>query len=894
MARLPTPGQDDGTWGNILNEFLSVAHESDGMVKATAIQNIVNNMSLPLGPTGPQGATGVSGATGPSGSGVPVGGASGQVLAKASNTDNDTHWVNSMPAEVNIRTAYSAVGDGIVDDIEAFENAISDLKLQGGGVIKVPSGTYLVTRPIVLASNITLQGDGASTVITRPATVKTLLTSNKSPGSTTISVADASIFSVGQAVHLADTSSIEWASTDATITNISGNDITISNPTNATLQTGRSAYMSSAFCLVLNELQSEHIVVRDLTLDMNRSANDPMEFVISNIHWVETYYTITENVKFLNAPCDAYSDQAQNGLGLDVVYPKPDTIRKTTLNTIQNCHIDAPGRHGVHLGTAQDGAIVVNNVIENISYGAGYALFFCAYVTNGIMAGNLVRNCTYGFAGGDERDEHNVVANNTFIGGANSTGYAIEPGTGDVIVGNVIKKWSGGIKVSGAIADLVITNNRISINGAREAILLTGTIDRPVVTDNIIEGGTTGSTPLAFTNVNDAIIANNRIYNVYQGPKFSNCTNLKIVNSPIISSTVQYGYQFITTGSTNIEVDTRGTGLGSNIVRELVPCTRLVVNGVGRNGTNEPGVAGDWNLNPSVDANQRWDGIIVHWNDGGTDKLKQYIHGEGWIGISGSGGVSNLDDLNDVAVTAPTAGQVLKYNGSSWINDVDATSSGGSGATQLEELSDVDLSSPADGQVMRYNNSTSQWENSNSVQIDTYEGASSGGSASVDIWNKPIGAKSVTFICFGAGGGGGSGRRGAANTTRYGGGGGGGGGGGLAFVTVPASVLPSTVSIQYGNGGTGGASRTTDDTDGTNGVSGGNSAVYQGAPTRYLAQARGGAGGGGGGGSTGSGSAGNGSSIHMFGGGIGGGSRNETRCSLKGEVDIMVRDYINW
>ena len=35
MARLPTPGSDDGTWGNILNGFLAVEHNPDGTLKAS-------------------------------------------------------------------------------------------------------------------------------------------------------------------------------------------------------------------------------------------------------------------------------------------------------------------------------------------------------------------------------------------------------------------------------------------------------------------------------------------------------------------------------------------------------------------------------------------------------------------------------------------------------------------------------------------------------------------------------------------------------------------------------------------------------------------------------------------------------------------------------------------
>jgi len=33
MSRLPTPGGDDGSWGSILNDYLSVALNSDGTLK---------------------------------------------------------------------------------------------------------------------------------------------------------------------------------------------------------------------------------------------------------------------------------------------------------------------------------------------------------------------------------------------------------------------------------------------------------------------------------------------------------------------------------------------------------------------------------------------------------------------------------------------------------------------------------------------------------------------------------------------------------------------------------------------------------------------------------------------------------------------------------------------
>lgn len=37
MAQLPTPGGDNGTWGNILNDFLEVSHNSDGTLNTSAV-----------------------------------------------------------------------------------------------------------------------------------------------------------------------------------------------------------------------------------------------------------------------------------------------------------------------------------------------------------------------------------------------------------------------------------------------------------------------------------------------------------------------------------------------------------------------------------------------------------------------------------------------------------------------------------------------------------------------------------------------------------------------------------------------------------------------------------------------------------------------------------------
>jgi len=51
------------------------------------------------------------------------------------------------------------------------------------------------------------------------------------------------------------------------------------------------------------------------------------------------------------------------------------------------------------------------------------------------------------------------------------------------------------------------------------------------------------------------------------------------------------------------------------------------------------------------------------------------------INATAGGSAGNLDSLTDVVITTPTTNQVLKYNGTNWINDTDATSAGAGGGT---------------------------------------------------------------------------------------------------------------------------------------------------------------------------------------------------------------------
>ena len=64
----------------------------------------------------------------------------------------------------------------------------------------------------------------------------------------------------------------------------------------------------------------------------------------------------------------------------------------------------------------------------------------------------------------------------------------------------------------------------------------------------------------------------------------------------------------------------------------------------------------------------------------------QYLSALGQNSSGGGGGSLSLDDLLDVDITSPSSGQVLKYNGTKWVN---AAESGGGGTTLNQPLSAI-------------------------------------------------------------------------------------------------------------------------------------------------------------------------------------------------------------
>ena len=72
--------------------------------------------------------------------------------------------------------------------------------------------------------------------------------------------------------------------------------------------------------------------------------------------------------------------------------------------------------------------------------------------------------------------------------------------------------------------------------------------------------------------------------------------------------------------------------------------------------------------------------------------------------LAASAAVTAVDDLADVTISTPTTGQVIKYNGSGWVNGTDDT---GTTINAIDDIGDVDTTTaaPAVGEVLKWNGS---------------------------------------------------------------------------------------------------------------------------------------------------------------------------------------------
>ena len=106
--------------------------------------------------------------------------------------------------------------------------------------------------------------------------------------------------------------------------------------------------------------------------------------------------------------------------------------------------------------------------------------------------------------------------------------------------------------------------------------------------------------------------------------------------------------------------------------------------------------------------------------------------GVSWITVgSGNSNVATLNDLTDVVISTAVEGNLLRFNGTSWVNWAPNFLTG---YGSLNNLSDVTLTTPVNGARLIYSSTTSQWIDANPLDVNKiYYGTASGDAATTTV-----------------------------------------------------------------------------------------------------------------------------------------------------------------
>lgn len=192
MSRLPTPGQDSGQWGSILNDYLSQAHNSDGTLKDIPQSKVANltsditTIQAAVAQAGSDAATALT--TAQQAASATIADASVTKSKLSSSVQNsldkaDSAYIkpsNGIPA-TDLDTATQAqlsaagtIADNAITTAKLADGAVSDAKLGTGRVAMTSAErTKLTALPsdAQSASQVTTAATAAATAAANKAAI---------------------------------------------------------------------------------------------------------------------------------------------------------------------------------------------------------------------------------------------------------------------------------------------------------------------------------------------------------------------------------------------------------------------------------------------------------------------------------------------------------------------------------------------------------------------------------------------------------------------------------------------------------------------------------------------------------------------------------------------------
>lgn len=374
-----------------------------------------------------------------------------------------------------------------------IQEAIDALPLEGG-MLFLPSGTYVLKASILLRSNIQLIGAGSSTVLKHADETKSKLLQDAHAGENQVVVENPNGFEVGMDVVVEDDTYLSNFGTLGRITAINGNTLTLDSSLDGPYTVSNNGFAVNSFP-VIRDHQSEWssgIQIKSLKIDGNNKKVGIHTWG-GGIYFGYVTDSIVEDVWIDNSSCEGFMDFGH-------------------YNQIVNNIISNAAKNGIHIGAQNN--IIMGNIIKN---SGGLGVYFCWMNRYNIVSNNQITGNLLGIGyldddptGGDKYNiiEDNVISNNKQHGiYCYNTSY-------DSLINNTITNnsqlspgiWSG-IYLNN-ITNFIVDSNLIIDNQDQKTqawgIYEGGTSDYNVFIGNIVNQNLVGG--LSLVGPNDLVV----------------------------------------------------------------------------------------------------------------------------------------------------------------------------------------------------------------------------------------------------------------------------------------------------------------------------------------------------------------------------------------------------
>lgn len=346
-------------------------------------------------------------------------------------------------------------------DVAGFSNQsiqfAIDAVAKTGGTVKLNPGTYEITAPVRMKSNVNLEGAGKGTILRKSKGVQTHFVVDADYGQLKLTVENADGFEPGMKVQVTDDDNSScWNVSTAYVTDVQDNMIYIDEYLIRDYRADKNGLISNASS-VIEVIKAENCTISNLAVDGNRADN----FFADGCNSAGILIFKSKKITVDNVQVKDF-----NGEGI--------SWQITENVTIKNSEIANSGHTGLHPGTGSPFSLIENNNVHNNDEDG---LFICWRVYQSKVTNNeFHNNGRFGICTGHKDTDVTFRGNRVYNNGSDGINLRGEREANaphrNTFVDNVIEnngtKGSGyGFSVNSKAHDLLLKDNVFKSTGAK-------------------------------------------------------------------------------------------------------------------------------------------------------------------------------------------------------------------------------------------------------------------------------------------------------------------------------------------------------------------------------------------------------------------------------------------